>query len=130
MRVLIIDDETDFLTVAKAYLEGHGHDVHTMSAGFGVVNRVANPETEPDIVVLDAMMPALSGEAILHLLAKHERAAAVPVLMYTNSTPSEERLRSIHPNVRVRSKGRLSVLRAAIEAREELFTVVRTAITA
>ena len=121
MRVLMIDDDIDFLTMAKTYLEAHGHDVHTMGSGFGAVNRVADEQTRPDIIVLDAMMPALSGESILHLLSKNVRTRDVRVLLYSNSPPHEPQLRAMHPNVRVRAKGRISQLTELLEQCDVIF---------
>ena len=79
MRILVVDDDSDFLLLAKKALEARAHEVETASGAFGLVNRVAS--SSPDLVVLDCEMPGLSGFSVVELLAKDRRTSQVPVLL-------------------------------------------------
>ena len=77
-RVLIIDDDQHLTAGLREYLTGEGFGVETCSDGSLALVRLV--ETHFDIVILDVMMPGLSGlEVLKYLRASH----SIPVLMLT-----------------------------------------------
>jgi len=80
MKVLIVDDEPDVRLLLRSQLERAGHEVTGEAAdGAEALDRCA--ETEPDVVVLDLLMPKVNGfEAIPRLRTKHP---AVGIVAYT-----------------------------------------------
>lgn len=80
-RVLVVDDEPDFVAVVKRNLEQEGFEVEEAYDGEEGLNRVrANP---PDAVVLDVMMPEKDGYAVCAELKADRKYADIPVVMLT-----------------------------------------------
>ncbi|MEH0936138.1 response regulator transcription factor [Micromonospora psammae] len=88
VRVLVVDDEptlTDLLSMALRY---EGWQVR--SAGSGMAALSAARQLQPDVVVLDVMLPDLDGFQVLRRL--REQAPTVPVLFLTARDAVEERI--------------------------------------
>jgi two-component system response regulator CpxR len=78
MAILIIDDDTELCELVTEYLEDEGLDVQSVHDGVtGVERCLAN---EPDLVILDVMLPGLGGFAVL---SKIRETSKVPVIMLT-----------------------------------------------
>jgi two-component system response regulator CpxR len=78
MAVLIVDDDAELCELVAEYLEGEGFDVDAVHDGLRGVERCL--ESEPEIVILDVMLPGLGGFAVLSRIREHSR---VPVIMLT-----------------------------------------------
>jgi CheY-like chemotaxis protein len=80
-RILIVDDEEDFLELARALLEQVGFQVEcARAAGEAVARAVLNP---PDLILLDILLPGCDGIDILETLRSEPETAEVPVLACT-----------------------------------------------
>src|SRR6476619_5786398 len=80
-RVLLVDDEDEFLELTKEILEGSGFIVEcARAAGEAVARAVANP---PDVILLDILLPGCDGLEILETLKSEPETANVPVLACT-----------------------------------------------
>jgi two-component system alkaline phosphatase synthesis response regulator PhoP len=80
-RVLVVDDEPDFVAVVKRNLEQEGFEVEEAYDGDEGLKRVrANP---PDAIVLDVMMPEKDGYAVCAELKADEQYADIPVVLLT-----------------------------------------------
>jgi two-component system phosphate regulon response regulator PhoB len=80
-RVLVIEDETDLREVLDYNLSREGHRVHLVSTGAEGL-RVAR-ELHPDLVLLDLMLPDMSGTAVCKNLKKEPSLRDVRVIMVT-----------------------------------------------
>lgn len=80
-KILAVDDENDILLIVKTALMSEGFDVTTASSGEDAV--AAAKEFQPDLVILDLMMPGMDGLATLAELRKLKSTASTPVLMLT-----------------------------------------------
>src|SRR5436309_5893163 len=90
--VLAVDDEEDILTIIRHNLEREGHRVLTAPNGDRALEIVR--EEQPDVVVLDVMMPGTDGWGVLNRIkAEHEDLAGIPVLMLTARGTDEDRIR-------------------------------------
>ncbi len=78
-RILVADDSETILLLQQTRLEMEGYEVATAADGVEVIEALRGPGPEPDILLLDAMMPRKSGIDALREL----RAAGVetPVLI-------------------------------------------------
>ena len=87
--VLVVDDEEPNRKVWKSWLEKHGHyHVVTVESGMEALRRVQN---EPfDLVVLDIMMPVLSGIDVLRRLRQTYSSDELPIMMATAKTQTED----------------------------------------
>ncbi len=81
IRVLLVDDEEDFLELTAALLSQAGFVVEcARAAGEAVARAVRNP---PDVIVLDILLPGCDGLEILEILRSEPETAGVPVLACT-----------------------------------------------
>jgi DNA-binding response OmpR family regulator len=89
MRVLVIDDEPDVLLLCRVNLHLAGHEV--IEAANGAAGLRLASTLEPDVVVLDVMLPSVDGLTVLHELASSETTRHIPVIMLTAKTQLEDR---------------------------------------
>lgn len=69
-RILLVDDQVEFLSVQRQLLENAGHTVVTATDGFKALAAVET--TEFDLVITDIIMPGKEGlETIMELLRRH-----------------------------------------------------------
>jgi DNA-binding response OmpR family regulator len=80
-RILVVDDETDVVLIIKTALQAEGFDVVSATNGPDALDEAR--ETTPDLVVLDVMMPGMTGFDVLRELKANEKTAKVPVIMLT-----------------------------------------------
>jgi DNA-binding response OmpR family regulator len=93
-RILVIDDAPDLALVLRMQLERAGHEVITAENGRRGLRRFY--EERPDLVVLDVRMPELDGWQTLERLRD---LSDVPVLMHTGTSPSDEQLARLRPEL-------------------------------
>lgn len=80
-KILLIDDEVNLLGIMKTNLEIEGYDVVTeMSGEMGLVSAVVE---QPDVVILDIMMPDVDGWEICQRMRADVRTKYIPVIMLT-----------------------------------------------
>jgi DNA-binding response OmpR family regulator len=85
VKILIIDDETNILQVIKAYLEKNNYIVYEADTGRGALHLFNN--LHPDLVVLDLMLPDISGEEVCRTIRK---TSNVPILMLTAKSSEDD----------------------------------------
>lgn len=90
MRILIVDDEPDVLLLCRVNLEITGHEV--LEALNGERGLEVALRERPDVIVLDLMLPAKDGLAVLGDLRSHETTREIPVILLTAKTLAEDRL--------------------------------------
>jgi two-component system response regulator CpxR len=78
MAVLIIDDDAELCELVAEYLESEGFEVEAVHDGLSGVDRCR--ATDPELVILDVMLPGLGGFAVLNRIREDSR---VPVIMLT-----------------------------------------------
>jgi len=82
MLVLVIEDEVDLATTVEYNLRSEGFQVRLAHSGRqGLASAQADPL--PDLIVLDLMLPDLSGTEICRRLREQERTRDIPVIMCT-----------------------------------------------
>lgn len=90
-RVLVIDDESDVLLLCRVNLEHAGHEV--LQAQEGPQGLIMAREEQPDVVVLDLMLPAMDGYEVLAALREDEATRELPVVVLTAKAQIEDRIR-------------------------------------
>lgn len=83
-RILLVDDEPDFLFILKRRLEQTGYETITAGTGIDALQKVRN-ET-PDLILLDLMLPGIDGYQICSILRHDVRYMKIPVLILTART--------------------------------------------
>lgn len=90
-RILVVDDEPQIRRVVVAYLSREGFTVETAADGEEALAKASS--LRPDLIVLDLMLPRLSGEAVCQSL---RRTSDVPVIMLTAKGSEEERVAGLN----------------------------------
>jgi len=86
-KILVVDDEPNIVDTVRAYLEADGFDVITASTGPDALR--AARTLDPDLIVLDIMLPGLDG---LELLREVRKQSDVYVLMLTAKSEETDRI--------------------------------------
>jgi DNA-binding response OmpR family regulator len=86
-KILVVDDEPNIREVVSLYLRRGGHSVSTAADGEEALKLYR--QTEPDLVVLDLMLPKLSGIEVCRRIQSDRR---VPVIMLTAKGEEEDRI--------------------------------------
>jgi len=93
MRILIVDDDPKLRSYVSAGLQQHGIEGVTASDGESALSVLQEDTRGFDLILLDVMMPALSGWELLHEL--RERGRETPVIFVTARDSVEERVRGL-----------------------------------
>ncbi len=80
-RILIIDDNENIVKYLSVALSDHGYDPVAAYDGNEGLRKIE--EVEPDLIVLDVMMPKRSGLVLFKEIKKDERYKDIPILMLT-----------------------------------------------
>jgi two-component system phosphate regulon response regulator PhoB len=92
-KVLVVEDEEALSVLLRYNLESEGYDVETVNRGDEAEIRLK--ENLPDIVVLDWMLPGLSGIELCRRLRARAETERLPVLMLTARSEEAERVRGL-----------------------------------
>jgi DNA-binding response OmpR family regulator len=87
-KILVVDDEKKITSVLQAYLEREGYFVITSHDGPEALH-LARSE-KPDLILLDLMLPGLSGEELMKQL--RSEGSRVPVIMLTAKSALDEKV--------------------------------------
>jgi DNA-binding response OmpR family regulator len=80
-KILIVDDEPDFVEMVTMRLEANGYDV--ISANDGASGLACAKTEAPNLILLDVMMPGMDGFEVLRQLSRDPATRAIPVIMLT-----------------------------------------------
>lgn len=80
-RVLVADDDADIRDLVVFKLEQAGFDVESVDDGIGALERAR--DSTPDLVLLDVMMPGMSGIDVTRELRADPATARIPVILLT-----------------------------------------------
>jgi two-component system, OmpR family, phosphate regulon response regulator PhoB len=92
-RVLVVDDEPDITALVAYHLARAGYRVSTAATGPEALR--AAREERPDVVVLDLMLPGLSGYEVLKDLRARPETAGTGVIMLTARREEADRIRGL-----------------------------------
>jgi adenylate cyclase len=126
-RVLVVDDDPDMAGYLAHLLKREALEVETASDGESALVRVMT--SPPDLVLLDVMMPGLSGFDVCRQLKGDESTALIPIVLVTALEDTESRVRGIEagaddflskPVKREELVARVKTLRRLHDTRKEL----------
>ena len=92
-RVLVVDDEADIVALVAYHLAKNGYRVSTATSGPDALD--AARRERPALVVLDLMLPGISGYEVLEQLRAGETTRDVAVLMLTARREEQDRIRGL-----------------------------------
>ncbi|MEH7106243.1 response regulator transcription factor [Bacillus sp. JJ1764] len=90
MKILLVDDERRIIEVLEAYLVREGYEIHSADNGIDALKKVKT--INPDLIILDLMLPDISGEEVCRLVRKE---SDVPIFMLTAKSAEDDRINGI-----------------------------------
>jgi DNA-binding response OmpR family regulator len=90
MKILLVDDERRIIEVLEAYLVREGYEIHSADNGIDALKKAKT--INPDLIILDLMLPDISGEEVCRLVRKE---SDVPILMLTAKSAEDDRINGI-----------------------------------
>jgi DNA-binding response OmpR family regulator len=92
-RVLVIDDEAPIRLLCRVNLEAEGMEVLEASDGPTGLEKARNEE--PDVILLDVMMPGLDGWQVAEELLDSDSTSAIPIVFLTARAEVRDRARGL-----------------------------------
>jgi two-component system, OmpR family, phosphate regulon response regulator PhoB len=92
-RILVVEDEPDIVALISYQLAREGFRVETAASGVDALAAVQRQV--PDLVILDRMLPGMSGDEVLKSLRAEEATRGVPVLVLTAKRDQEQRIEGL-----------------------------------
>ena len=88
VKLLLVDDEEDLITLLRFVLEQMGYQVSSAphgKAALAFLDKAAQeaPDTLPDVIISDVMMPEMDGFSMVNALAERDHAKHIPVIIMT-----------------------------------------------
>ena len=87
-RVLVVEDEEAVRELEKFILEQHGYEV--MEAGDGLEGLTKAEFRKPDLILLDLMMPDVSGGRMFDEMRHHPATKDIPIVVVTGKPDAHE----------------------------------------
>ena len=86
--ILVAEDDDDLRDLVSYRLERDGHDVTAVPDGLAALEHLA---TQPaDLVILDVMMPGMSGLDVARAIRADQRLASIPIILLTARTQESD----------------------------------------
>ena len=92
-RVLVVDDEPDITALVAYHLAKAGFRVSTAATGIDALTAVS--EQHPSLIVLDRMLPGMTGDEVLATIRATSSSREIPVLMLTARREEPDRIRGL-----------------------------------
>lgn len=93
-RVLVVEDHADLREMLAVLLESEGYEVQTAGNGAEALNSLS--EARPSVILLDLMMPVMSGDEFRERQLADPRYRDVPVICMSAAHDGRERCERIH----------------------------------
>ncbi len=93
-RILVVDDDFDLSGLVQAVLTQHGYNVlisHNASEGMEMARG-----QKPDLILMDVMLPEMSGADVVKLLKSDRRVKDIPVVFLTGLLSKKEQYEDDH----------------------------------
>lgn len=90
-RILVVDDEVKIVEAVCAYLENSGYSVMTAFDGEQALDQFE--KMNPDLVILDLMLPKLSGEQVCSMIRKK---SMIPIIMLTAKVTEKDKINGLN----------------------------------
>ncbi len=87
--ILLVDDDTSLCQLLSEFLSGEGFNVHSINSGEAALDYLNDANNQPSCLVLDIMMPGISG---LETLKQLRHFSSVPVIMLTGRGDDIDRI--------------------------------------
>ena len=91
--ILVVDDQPQNIELLEAYLAPQGYEIIKAVSGQEALEKLFGNQI--DLVLLDIMMPKMSGLEVLEKLRADEKTKAIPVVMVTALKETEDKVKAL-----------------------------------
>jgi DNA-binding response OmpR family regulator len=135
--ILVVDDQFQNIELLEAYLVPQGYEIVKAESGEEALGKLSGNQI--DLILLDIMMPKMSGLEVLKQLRADEKTKAIPVVMVTALKETEDKVKALEAGcddfiskpfgkvellARVKSILKISYYRRQLEEKEKFKAVV------
>lgn len=92
MKVMVVEDERDIRDILRSILEEEGFQVVTLENGMNLLDELN--ENEPDLLLLDQILPGKTGVEAVQEVRGSERYARLPIIMVTGLSGEEDKVQA------------------------------------
>ncbi len=89
-KILVVDDDLDRLKLIGLMLQRNGYEVIAANAGNQALARALSDQ--PDLIILDVMMPDMNGYEVCRRLRKNPNTQNIPIIMFTAKTLIDDKV--------------------------------------
>ena len=93
VKIMVVDDNPNVLRVVSYALEAEGYEVLTAETGAKALEII--PAEQPHLVILDIMLPDMTGLQISHQLRSKVETAKIPIVMLTGKDQIPDKIRGL-----------------------------------
>jgi signal transduction histidine kinase len=116
IHVLVVDDDTDHVELLSKILRDEGYQIAKAYDGDKAIESIEH--SKPDLIILDLMMPNVSGFEVIEYLKKDEDTKEIPIIVVTGKELSREQLEFLNGSVE-------NIVKKGILGMEEVLEVVK-----
>ena len=92
-HILLVDDEPDFVKVMTLRLQAHNYMVSVAYSGEEALEKV---KRKPDLILLDVMLPKMSGYEVCYMLRQDKATSRIPIIMLTVKDAPQEKIEGLY----------------------------------
>src|SRR4051812_44694794 len=86
-KIFFVEDDKDIVAIYKEALEQQGFVVESAEDGLQAIKMVKL--LQPDVIVLDLLMPKLNGVDVVKYVRSHPETAGIPIVIFSNAFMSD-----------------------------------------
>lgn len=116
LKILVIDDEEKAIKYMGAVLENAGFEVVKAYSGRAGINLALN--SNPDLIILDLMMPDVSGFDVVEKLRTHPSAKGIPIIICSAKDITPEEKKVLNGNI-------LAIVQKGAHTKEDLLSAIK-----
>ena len=83
-RILLVDDENDFIELLQYKLAGHGYELIVANDGVHALSQAR--QMKPDLILLDILLPDLDGLSVCEILRRQPATKSIPIIFMSALT--------------------------------------------
>jgi DNA-binding response OmpR family regulator len=92
-KILVIDDEEDYINLVRTVLEPLGYSILSTSNGLEGINRIKSEI--PDLVILDVNMPEVNGYQITEQIRRTQEIKHIPIILLTVRRKEDDKVKGL-----------------------------------
>ena len=88
--IMIVEDDSFVMDIYQTKLSLEGFEVVGANDGKEALKKLEDPQCNPDLILLDILMPYVDGMEVLKKIKEQDRLKSIPVILLTNLSQKEE----------------------------------------